>query len=280
MRKRTVVKKPSSILDKVEPVSSLSLIVTALFYGKSGTGKTTISGTFPKPLLVIDIGERGTDSLADEDDVDVIKIETWAEFEELYWELKESKHKYKSASIDAVHSLQGLALNEVKAIANKDANAQTSQRDFGQASGLLNTWIINFRDLRDIGINVVFLAHDRINEIDVPEGEDGIMPDIGPRLMPSVASCLTGSVNIVGNTYIKEIITKSKKVGEKASREVQYCLRLGPNGVYSTKIRSPKKFATPEFIVDPDYDKLCNVIQGRVSKPTRTRNSINRNRNK
>lgn len=270
MRKRKAAKK-SSVLDNAEAVSDLSLVITALFYGRSGTGKTALSGTFPKPLLIIDIGERGTDTLANEKDVDVIKISTWAEFEEIYWELKESDHKYKSVSVDSLHSLQALAISEVKEIANKKPTDQTSQKDFGQAGALITNWCVNYRDLQDEGLNVMFLAHDRVTEVDTDEDSEVIIPEIGPRLMPSVASAITGAVNVVGNTFIKEIITKSKKVGSKATREVQYCLRIGPNGVYSTKIRQPKKFELPEYIVDPNYDKLCNVIKGNTSSTRKSR---------
>lgn len=273
-------KKSTSILGKAKPVSELNLIITALFYGRSGTGKTTLSGSFPKPLLLIDIGEKGTDSLAGEDGVDVIKVTDWAEIEEIYWELKDEDHNYKSVVVDAVHSMQGLALTEAKLSSGKKLTDQTSQRDFGQASGLMNTWLFNYRDLADLDINIIFLAHDKVQEVDTEDDSDMILPEVGPRLMPSVASALTGAVNVVGNTYIREIVTKPKKAGEKTHREVQYCLRIGPHGYYTTKIRRPKDFDIPEFIVDPTYDKLANVIQGKGTKPTASQNRKRRIRRK
>lgn len=275
-------KKPSSksILSKATPVHQLSLIVTALFYGRSGTGKTTIAGTFPKPILFIDIGERGTDSIFDLPDVDSIQVTEWSELEEIYWALKDGS-KYKTVVVDAAHTMQNLALAEARAIAGKKEKDQTSQRDFGQASGLMNQWVYNYRDLRDDDINVVFLAHDRLREIDTDDEDAGLIaPEMGPRLMPGVAGTLLGAVNVVGYTYIREEITKSKVAGQKPKREVQYCLRIGPHGIYATKIRSPKGHAVPEYIVDPTYGKLVDVIKGnsgdaprrtsRVTKPQRT----------
>lgn len=257
--------KSSSILDKAHPVSELSLILTALFYGRSGTGKTTLSGTFPKPLLLVDIREKGTDSLLDEKGVDSIRIDDWSDIEELYWELKESDHNYKTVVIDALHSAQSLAIAEAKARANKKEDEQTSQRDFGQAGALLVEWMLNYRDLQEDGINIVFLSHDRITSIETEDDADVIIPEVGPRLMPSVASAIVGSVNVVGNTYIRETITKPKKVGERTIRKTEYCLRIGPHGYYTTKIRKPKKFDLPEFIVDPSYDKLISIIRGESS---------------
>lgn len=259
-------------------MSELSLVVTALIYGRSGTGKTTLSGTYPKPLLVLDIGEKGTDSLANVDGVKVLKVQDWDDFEDIYWELKDSDHGFKTVNIDALHSLQALAINKAKLNSNKTENDQTSQRDFGQASGLLNQWIFNYRDLRDIGINVNFLAHDKITETDTDDEDGAIAPEIGPRLMPSVASAVCGAVNLIGHTFIREETVKSKKIGQKAERKIEYCLRIGANPFYTTKIRKPKEFEVPEYIVDPTYDKLVNIIKGSSSKPKATKSSPNKKR--
>lgn len=260
-----MAKKSTSILNRARPLSEISLVVTALLYGRSGTGKTTIAGTFPKPLLVLDIGERGTDSLSGED-ISTIEINDWSTLEEVFWELKDGTHDYKTVVIDATHSMQALALQEARDIAGKKDKDQTSQRDFGQASGLMNQWIYHFRDLRDQDINVVFLCHDRLREVD-SEDDEMILPEMGPRLMPGVAGTLLGAVNLVGYTYIREQVTKSKIVGKKGTRVVEYGLKLGPNSVYATKVRSPKETEVPEFIIDPDYDKLVTVLKGTVSKP-------------
>lgn len=267
-RKSKSTPKKVSILDKAKPVKDLDLYITALFYGRSGTGKTTLMGTFPKPLLILDIGEKGTDSLLGEEGVDVIRIEEWADIEEVYWELKNGS-KYKSVGIDALHSMQGLALQQAKLDGGKKITDQTSQRDFGQASGLLNQWCSNYRDLTESGLHVGFLAHDKINETET-EDDEAIAPEVGPRLMPSVSSAILGMVNIVGNAYIRQLVTKPKKAGEKTKREIQYCLRIGPHAYYATKVRRPKEILIPEFIVDPTYDKLVNVLKGSsATKPTR-----------
>lgn len=262
-------KKSSSILSRAKPVSKLEMVITALFYGRSGTGKTTIAGTFPTPILLLDIGERGTDSVSDVEGLDVLPISTWNDLEEVYWELKDGT-EYKTVVIDAAHTMQGLALQEARELAGKKEKDQTSQRDFGQASGLMNKWIYNYRDLRDDGINIVFLAHDRLREIDTDDDDSVILPEMGPNLMPGVAKTLTGAVNIIGYTFIREEVTKSKIAGRKAERQIQYGLRIGPNPIYHTKIRKPKKNELPEYIVDPTYDKLVNVLKGNsTATPTR-----------
>lgn len=266
IKKKTVSKSTTSILSKARSVSELELVITCLLYGRSGSGKTTVAGTFPKPLLILDIGERGTDSLAELDDVDVLTLKDWGELEEVYWALKDGT-KYKTVVIDAVHSMQGLAIQEARDLAGKKDKDMTSQRDMGQATGLMNQWNYNFRDLRDDGINVVFLAHDRLREVDTDEGVESITPEVGPNVMPNVGKTLMGAVNIIGYTYVRESVVGKKIPGKKAEKKTEYCLLLGANAVYNTKVRSPKENVTPEFIVDPDYDKLVAVIQGKTTTP-------------
>ena len=258
IKKKAVSSK--SILSRAKPVAELELVITALLYGRSGSGKTTVAGTFPKPMLILDIGERGTDSLANQDGIDVLTITTWAELEETYWALKDGTH-YKTVVIDAVHTMQGQAIQEAREVGGKKDKDMTSQRDMGQATGLMNTWNYNYRDLRDDGINVVFLAHDRLREVDTDDGVDSIAPEVGPNVMPNVGKTLMGAVNIVGYTYIREVAEK-KIPGKKADKKREYCMLLGANSVYNTKVRSPKENVTPEFIVDPTYDKLVSVIKG------------------
>lgn len=237
-------------------------MLSALFYGRSGTGKTTISSTFPAPILVLDIGERGTDSIANVKDVDIVPIEEWSEFEELYWELESKSIKYKTVVIDALHSLQELGINEAKAQNGKNPEDQTSRRDFQTATNLLKTWLTHYRDLVDMGMNIVFLAHDRLTESDDEDEDEQINPEIGPRLMPSLSSAVCGMVNVIGHTFIREETVKPKKVGGKKTKYVHYCMRLGPHGYYTTKMRNPKEFKVPSYITDPDYDKIIAVRKG------------------
>lgn len=261
-------KKPS-LKSRIHKVAELPLKVTALFYGRSGSGKTTLAGTFPGRKLFMDIGEKGTDSVSNIKNTDVLNVESWDDIEDYYWGLESGELKYDTVIIDSVHALQDLAITRVKTQNNKKPEEQTTMRDYGMAAGLLKTWIINYRDLQDIGIEIVFIAHERVNSEDV-EDDEILMPEVGPRMMPSVASTLNGAVNVIGHTYIKESITKSKKLGGKLKREVSYCLRLGPHGCYTTKIRSPKDREVPDFITNPDYDKLVEIITGSSTKSAKT----------
>lgn len=282
LKKRTTSQAPAavakksntgftSITDRIKPVTSLGLVLAALFYGRAGTGKTTVASTFPKPLLHLDIREKGTDSIADVEDVDTIQVNSWDEFEQIYWYLASAENKYKTVVIDAVSQLQDFAVEKAMEEDGK-TNEIVTKRQWGSAAGKLKTWIINYRDLVDRDLNVVFLAHDRVNEGD--EGEDGeLTPTVGPRLMPSVASIMTASVKLIGNTFIRE--THEKLEGGKMKRNVVYCMRIGPHAYYETKIRQPKGSFTPDIIENPDYNVMVSLMKGEF-KPEPTPEPANR----
>ena len=250
----------SALVKRIAPVRELSQPLSALIYGKSGTGKTAFSATWPKPLLLLDINEKGTDTIANVEGIDVITIEEWSQFEELYWFLADGKHKYKTVVIDQITGLQGLKMAAVRAENKKEAGEILAQREWGQISGALQDWLLKYRDLVGKGVNVVFIAHERE---DKPEegADERIDPSIGPRVMPSVAATINGAVSLIGNTLIREKFTKDPETNKK-TREVQYVLRIGPHAYYVTKIRRPKEFTPPDVVINPSHEKLLKLTRG------------------
>jgi hypothetical protein len=88
--------------------------------------------------------------------------------------------------------------------------------------------------------------------------------------MPSVASLLTGAVKVVGHTFVREVVEKSKSLGKKPKRKMQYCLRIGPHGYYTTKIRSPKASPVPDYLVDPTFEDILEVVKGTMPETADT----------
>lgn len=245
-----------SIADRIQPVKSLPKLLAMLVWGRSGTGKTTFASTFPKPALLIDVREKGTDSISNQEGVDVIQLDSWQDLEDVYWHISKEKY-YKTVIIDQVSSLQDMAMEKALEDSGKE---EMSQRLWGIVGGMMKTWLVNYRDLIDLNINVCFIAHDRTSK----EGdgdEDQLDPNIGPRLMPSVAGVLNGAVKAIGNTYIREVIN------EEGNRVVEYRMRLGPHACYTTKLRNPLGSETPESIEHPTFDKIVKLMAGNVSTP-------------
>lgn len=256
-------KKSSGIESKIKPATELPLILTALIYGRSGTGKTTFSASWPKPLLIVDIREKGTDSIVGEPGIDVISIESWEELEETYWFLKSGEHKYKTVVLDQVTQMQDLAKRKaLKDDGKPEDSVIFSRRIWGNIAGMMTTWLLHYRDLDDFGINVCFIAQDRTTEGE--EGEDDqIEPTVGARVMPSVAGFLNAGVKVIANTFISERFVKE---GKEKKRIVEYCMRIGPHSTYTTKIRSVKGTEIPSIIADPTFEKVTTIMRA-ATKP-------------
>jgi len=255
--------KPTSILDRIQPVSELKTNLVMMVYGRSGTGKTHFGSTFPKPTLFIDTNERGTETIALEEEIDVVRVTEWSEIDELLWALSDGMD-YKSVVIDQVSNLQDIGMAEVLRKSRKGRDETFTQRNWGQLSGMLKQFISDFRDLSD-DYNLLMIAHERVNE-GGDEDEDTIEPSIGARVMPSVSAFLDGAVDSIGSTFIKE---RWETEDKEEVRHVDYCMRIGPHAFYSTKIRRPVSAGPiPELIINPTFKKIRDLTSGK-QKPTR-----------
>lgn len=249
-----------------------------VFYGQAGTGKTTLAGSFPGPVLFCDCRDRGTDSLIGFEGVDVFEVEEWNDFERAYWFLKKNPKKYSTVVIDTMSQLQGIAIEYILDEIGKSAHPDDitwgtmTQQEWGKVASMIKPKITEFRDLP---MNVVFIAQHRVFNVAVDEENDPktamLAPEVGPALMPSVAKHLNASVSVIGNTFIRTRIEEKvikKKVGRKFKETteeeevIEYALRIGPNPLYTTKARKSKKITLPDVIVDPDYEKIMSVLKG------------------
>lgn len=261
--KTLLKKKPSkapvpapSIEDSIKSIGEIDSYLTMLCYGKSGTGKTVFAGTWPKPLLLLDIREKGYESVLDVEGIDVLPIEKWEQLEAAYWFLESRKTKYKSIVIDQLTAMQALSMQKIRDDKDMDADEVISQRSWGQISGLMQTWIYNFRELCGKGYHVLFNAHERLREPQ-EEDDDRIAPSVGANLMQSATSFVNGAVSVIGNTFIREVEGEDKKT------QVQFCMRVGPHAYYAAKIRRPiSAGAAPGIIVNPTFEKIIKVSRG------------------
>lgn len=259
-----------------KPVADKTYFTSTALYGRAGSGKTTLSATWPKPILYLNIRDNGTDSIADVEDVDVVDIENSEDMLNiLLWCVKKAnrgKLKYRTIVLDTMTQFQQILVEEKIESAKKKLKkgqlpgdfGTLTQQEWGAIAGDMKKLVM---DVRNLPMESVFLCQERIfNAGD--EEDDGlgqIDPEVGPRLSPSVKNDLNASVSIIGNTFIriKVTTTKDKKTLKKTKTvEKQYCLRVGPNSVYTTKIRKPKGIEAPDYIVDPTFRKIKKIMKG------------------
>lgn len=244
-----------SIESRIRPLNEVERHIAMLCYGDQKTGKTVFACTFPKPLLLIDIMEEGTDSVIDVDGVDRVDAESTRDMEDLYWML-EGKTKYKSVVLDQMTGLQNLVIREMKEKKNQRADDVFSQRSYGQLGGWMQQWILNYRNLIKQGYHVCFLSHQkRIEPQD--EDDDRLAPEITTALTGSITNFLLGAVSVIGNQFIREHRDKPSK-----TTEMQHCMRL-VSGFYRCGIRRPVSAGpVPEYIVNPTFDKIMKLSKG------------------
>lgn len=270
----TVRKTDGDTYPGSKPIASVKHKTSTALYGRSGSGKTTLSSSWPKPILYLNIKDNGTDSIADIDDIDVVDINTSQELLDLIlWCAKKAsrdKLKYRTIVLDTCTQLQSIFIQELgvnKKLQKKGKRAgdfgTLTRQDWGLIAGDMKAVIM---DIRNLPVESVFIAQERVFNLgdEEDDGADQLMPEVGPRLMPSVKDDLNASVSIIGNCFIR-IKTSKTKVDGKNVREItkQYCLRVGPNEVYTTKIRKPKGIKAPDYIVDPDFRKIKDVMKGK-----------------
>ena len=262
MEKKT--KKPSkksSLEDRFVDLLDLDTPTIITLYGRPGTGKTTIACTGPKPLLLIDVKDKGTDSGKREDlepgDITVFELENFDEIYEVYDYIQDHPERFKSVAIDHMTALQDFCYQKVM---DEEGKSKMSQGMYGTAGSYLKEVINLYKGLTDLGITPIFNCQDRMESGD-GEGEDQLLPEVGPSLMPSVARTLCAASRVIGHTYQFENVEKLD--GAKVRRNIEFRLRLGPNPYYITKVTRPVGTPCPMFLVDASYKDIMKIVKGK-----------------
>lgn len=258
--------KKSSLEDRFQDLLDMDTPTIITLYGRPGTGKTTISCTLPKPLLLIDVKDKGTDSGKREDlepgDITVFELESFDEIYDIYDYLEENPDRFKSVVIDHMTALQDFCYEKVM---DEEGKSKMSQGMYGTAGGYLKEVINLYKGLTDLGITPCFNCQDRMESGD-GEGEDQLLPEVGPSLMPSVARTLCAASRVIGHTYQFENVEKLE--GAKVRRNIEFRLRLGPNPYYITKVTRPFGTPCPQFLVNATYKDIMKVVKGKWEDPT------------
>lgn len=258
-------KNYKDISKRIKSISQEVGELKVILYGKSGTGKTTLAASFPKPIL-IDVREKGQKSVKTVKGLKMLAVKEWQDLLDIYWFLKNEDHDFETAIIDTVGNAQTLAIEWVMDKNNKKGKAgdwgTMTQKMWGEVSTMVKELTLNFRDL---DMNIVYIAHHRVFQQNEEDADTiAIDPYVGPAVTPSVAAVLNAAVDIIGETFIgeKTITTRDKKTGKKEEeRNVNYYLRVGPHSSYITKFRNSKETETPDVIKNPDYKSLINLME-------------------
>ena len=239
-------------LDKAVDIGELGQSNLWVIYGKSTSGKTTLASTFPKPMLYLQIGDDGSNSIADVEGVKAIRIKDLGQLREILLELRLDR-KYKTVLIDTFSML----VNEWI-----DSNAvQKKKRVTQQMWGDLKTDTEEYIKLSHM------LAKDRIivltchEAADSFEGmEDEIAPDIRPSVSKGARTYLEGMSNYGIHTTVMQ---KAKEQPDGSVKQIEvYAAHLASNPYYWVKTQKPKDVKLPKLVVNPTYSKIIKLLKG------------------
>lgn len=278
-------KKPKSdnVWDNLELLDAESEDhLKILIYGRSGTGKTTLWGSFPGPILSIicsgGIKSGELKSLKDKKllakkDIYRHPLNKSAEILELV-EKQQETSRFKTIVVDHVTGLQDKILAEILDIEEIPAQkswGMASQQQYGQCSAQSKEM---FKKLLNLDCNVVMIGQERNFHTDEETHVDGINPYVSVALTPSLGGWLCPAVDYVIQTLIRpKMVEKKIQLGvgskqkvrvtmQRDGNKVEYVARIAPHDVVTTKFRVPKGHTMPEFLVDPTYDQIMSVLKG------------------
>lgn len=160
-----------SYLDKVSKPTDDPIICTIL--SDAGMGKTSLGATFPKPIFIQ--AEKGVKSIPEDRRPDAFPV--IKDVEELWKQLAaliNEEHDYKTVVIDSATALERIfAQKVIDDDPKKPKSLNQACGGYGagyEAVAQLHRRVRNAASmLQDKGINVVFLAHAEIENVDLPD---------------------------------------------------------------------------------------------------------------
>lgn len=239
------------ILSEAVDISDLGQCNLWVLWGKSGTGKTHFISTLPKPILYIQIGDDGSNTIADVEGIKAIRAGTMERLKQIGEELQKDT-KYASIAVDTFSLITNVWI-DANAIQKKKKMTQQMWGDLKVATEEL---IKIFHSVAENHI-VALSCHEASDPI---EGmDDEVIPDFSPNTTKGARIYLQGMANYgLHFTKVNKTIV-SKKTGEE-KEVVRYAVHLGANPYYWTKLQIKDTIKVPEMVINPSYDKILAII--------------------
>lgn len=227
-----------------------------LFYGESGVGKTTLAGSADAvpamhPVIVIDI-EGGSESLKHSyPNVEVLRIKTWQQMQDVYNELydqaKRGQRDFNTVSLDSLNEIQKFSMESIMQkllVEHPERDIDVpSMREWGKNLEQMRRLVRGFRDLE---MHTIFtcLAESQRDEM------TGLMhtyPLLTGKFKQEVAALL----DVVGFYYMKQF-----GVGDNI--EMKRLLLTQRTDSQVAKDRTGK---LPMVIEAPTMEKIYKLMQ-------------------
>jgi len=243
----------------IEALAERSAHATILIYGEAGVGKTVFASTAPRPILWLE-SEGGTSSIGDKKDIDIARVSGLETYREALRYLDKNAAKYKTVVIDSFSETQAAVLKDimskVKALDPTRDEFSPFFDEWGRLTGVMREIARAFRDLP---LHVVFTAGQREDKDDLT-GKVKIRPRMTPTLAEEVQMFCDAVLYLYTATLNKGEVDES---GVQADDEGLTLVRnalIKPTGKYAAKARIPQGKPSPDFIPDPTFDKVAELL--------------------
>lgn len=178
-----------------------------MLYGDSGVGKTTLAGSADavpamRPVIFIDV-EGGTESLRNSyPDVEVVRVKTWQQMQNVYNELYSDKGStYRTVVLDSLTEIQKFNMYDIMArqtMLKPEMDPDIpGMREWGKNIEQIRKFVRGFRDLP---VHTIFTALSA-SEKDMRTGAIMQKIALSGKLSGEVAAFL----DIVGYYYMREV---------------------------------------------------------------------------
>lgn len=223
-----------------------------VLYGKSGAGKTHMLSTFPKPMLYLQFGDDGSNTIGDTEGIDAIRITSLQQLKEIAQEARVDS-KYKTVAVDTFSLVvqEWVDANAVK------KNKRVSQQMWGDLKTDTEELIKEFKTLA-INHIVVLTCHEVTDTIEGMEEE--ITPDVRPSVSKGARTYLESMANFGIHLTV---LTKEKDMPDGTTKTVTaHAAHVAPNTYYWTKLQKPATVKVPQQVINPTYEKIINIMKG------------------
>lgn len=243
----------------IEALSERKKTLNVLVYGEPGVGKTTFAATAPRPILWLE-AEGGTHSIADTEGIDIVRVDGLESYREVLRYLQANPEKYKTVVIDSITETQAAMLKEIMRKAVKEEAGRNEFMpqfaEWGQVTGVMREVARAFRDLP---MHTVITALTREDK-DELTGKTRVRPRMTPALSEELPAFMDAAIYMYAATpKAGEAGSDGVTADDEGVTIVRNAL-LQPTGKYTAKVRAPRGREVPDFITDPTFDRLAELV--------------------
>lgn len=238
---------------KLQKLGSVKNHTMTVVYGNNGVGKSTVIGSLPGKVLIIDTdnGLESIEGLSPDSAVAVCEnFDDVLEALNLY-------EDYDSIAIDTFDKVQEYAISLAMTKDGKTYGKDMAQLNhYGSATQVLVQLITDITSISREGKNVLITVHEK--QLENEDSRD-THATVQPNLMPKVCANLLASARIIGYLHKEYLDTFNK--GKKETHEV-YVGTFGGNPKLTTKVTRKPSIKAPNKVRNVTWDKMQALVTG------------------